>query len=231
MARWIWNKRLKLDIPDNWNQVSYEKAMRILETDDLSPSKVIAVLCDIEEEIVRQSGSKEQIQALYEVFPYWSSFPVIEQPTMPFMFSFKDKLIKVEHDWSGVFDLGKVCTVGQIEDMINHVRNCHKPDMENVELFKIYPVLIAIYIQPIYDNEAYSYERAMRLVADVKKQISIVVALNVGGFFLLNLHALTNGKRRDYQKRNSMIRSLRQAWNSFKKALALQRQLMRSRGM
>ena len=227
MAIWIWNKKLKLNIPDNWNQVSYSKAIQILELDDLKPSSLISILTGIDEKIIRQSASKKQIKALYDVFPYWSNFPVVDQPTMPYVIGFKNQAIAVKHDWSGAFDLGKVCTVGQIEDMLSIVRNSHSESMQDIDLFKIYPSLIAIYLQALYDKSEYDYERAMEMVNDVSEGLSIVVALNVGGFFLLNLHALTNGKSSGYQKRSLAMKSLRRAWSNFKKALDLQLRLTR----
>ena len=109
----------------------------------------------------------------------------------------------------------KAVTAKKVKEFIGE----DERDLNNMELIKIYPYVVAIYIQPIIaplisrnDKSTYSYKRAMKIAEELGDQMSFKEVVYMGNFFLMKLGSLTNGSSRAFLSRNWIVKKLRLAY-------------------
>ena len=207
------NKELSFNLPNGWNDVSFDLGLLIVEKSPLSLSDVISILADLDKEKVRQIESKRVLDTIAEVFPFLQGLPDIQQPiTLPRFVYLSGEKLPVADNQKQRFDLGKL-RVGQIEDMLHHINQVMQGEGEpsNVDILKLYAHLVAIYAQPVQNGNDYDYEEAMELRASIEAQLSIIEVMTIGAFFLRILLDFKSGNLTEWQPASLPLRKLRLA--------------------
>jgi hypothetical protein len=93
-------------------------------------------------------------------------------------------------NYGDVFDLGQASVI-QVEHMQSELGKIKLDD--NIQVMQLFPVVCAIYLQPIITGEAYNYNKAVKLVPELEKHLDYKTIMNMGSFFLTRLAALLDG--------------------------------------
>lgn len=167
----------ELTIADSWDKVTTDQFQQIvplvsekeaLTTDD--KLKLFSILSGLPVKAIAQSADKELEQNLFEAIAFlaeWYDFKSLEVPRE---IKIGDKVIQVPK-YVGHLTIGQNI----------HVRE----QMENVKVYEeLISFVIAIYLQPLYDETDFDYFRATQLHEKVLKMP--IVDTYALGFFLLS---------------------------------------------
>lgn len=195
-------------MPGGWHEVPFIKAFEII-TQELSELEIMSLLTGHSVETLKQSTDLETIHYLKGSLLFLNKSPVQKNPEFPI--SVMGKALPYVN-YSDKFDLGKV-TVGQVEDMQAEIQKVDQEDEQ--QILQVFPVLVAIYMQPIIDNGFYDYDKAIKIVSVVEEQVDYKTCINMGSFFLRKLAGLSNGRKNSLPKILSPLLKLKQGFNNF----------------
>ncbi len=212
-----------IKMPSGWHEINYNNAIQILE-DDLNEIQTLALLSNKTEEEIRESTDIETIYYFINAFLFIKNLP---QKIDEFPRSVKmgdERIIFPFISYADQFDLGKA-DVGQVEDMILIITKMSREftddeerELTEMELIKITPYLVAIYIQKIIGTK-YNGERAMELVERIKKELSFKEVVSTGYFFLNRLPSFRTGQLNALQKYHSIPKKLKRGFLNLMQAL------------
>lgn len=208
--------KTKIQIPSGWHEVNFNKAMEILEG-ELNEVQTIALLTDKSEKEIRQSTDMATIYYFINTFLYLHQLPL---KLNEFPRSIKlgyDRIVFPFVNYGDEFDLGQA-DVGQVEDMImimtkmnkEFIDDSERTELTELELAKITPYLVAIYIQKMLDTE-YDGAKALELVDRVKEELSFKECLSMGYFFFIRLQSYKNGSPSVWKSYHSRVKRLKRA--------------------
>ncbi len=216
-------KSTKIQMPSGWHEINFNTAIQILEG-DLNEIQTLALLSNKTEEEIRGSTDIETIYYFINAFMFVKHLP---QKIDEFPRSVKmgdERIIFPFVSYADQFDLGKA-DVGQVEDMILMITKMSREftddeerELTEMELIKITPYLVAIYIQKIIETK-YNGERAMELVERIKKELSFKEVVSTGYFFLNRLPSFRTGPLNALQKYHSIPRKLKRGFLNLIQAL------------
>jgi len=210
-----------IQMPSGWHEISYNKAVKILDG-KLNEIETLALLTGRTEKEIRTATDVNTIFHFMNAFQFLKDLP---QKLDEFPRSVKlgeDRLIFPYISYADKFDLGKA-EVQQVEDMLFMITKMskefeedkgHEPTNEefhNELLPKISPFLVAIYLQKIIETR-YNGEHAMELVERVKKELSFKEVVSIGYFFLIRLMNFRSGSVKSLKIYHSIPRRLRRAF-------------------
>ncbi len=206
--------KTKINIPSGWHEVNFNKALEILEG-ELNEVQTIALLTNKSEKEIRQSTDMSTIYHFINTFLYLHQLP---QKLNEFPRSIKlgvDRIVFPFVNYGDEFDLGQA-DVGQVEDMLmimvkmnkEFIGESERTEITELQLAKITPFLVAIYLQKMLDTE-YDGEKAMLLVDRVKEELSFKECLSIGYFFLIRLEHYKNGSPSVWKLYHSNLRRLK----------------------
>lgn len=184
------NTKLQIKLPAGWHEVSFNKAFEII-TQERNPIEIISILSGHSVSLLKASTDLETIYYLKESLLFLNSDPIKKYPEFPV--SFMGKLLPWVN-YADKFDLAK-CSVGQVEDMQAQIQKVDQDDSDAV--IQVFPVIVAIYIDPIYHQSDYDFDRAMKLVNKVEEQ-DYKTVVNMASFFLMRLVALSDGLKKGW---------------------------------
>ena len=206
-----------ITMPTGWHDVKYKDAIHILES-DLNMVQIFSLFTGITEDEVKSMKGDKEISYFLEGFPFLKRLPVQDTPQIPRSIKYKGSRYFFPHVFfEDQFDFGET-TVGQIEDMKAIIQKMSKEflgdeerDLNYVEVMKIYPYIVAIYIQPIIEKE-YNYKRAIKMSGEIPLELSFKEVVYMGNFFLLKLGDSMTGLRKGSRRLNWMKKKLKQAY-------------------
>lgn len=191
-------KKLDLKVPDGWHEVSFNTALKLFRSPELKDYEILALLCDVPVEAVRNSTDLENVSMYVNSLLFLKSLPIKNNPEFP---NRVNKHILPWVNYSDKFDLGK-CTVGQVEDMKYLIANKGSEEIDQLESCID---LVSIYMDGI-ENKEYDYSRAISNVKRYGDEIDFKTVLNMGLFFLMRLSALSNGSASRWLKVPTLAR-------------------------
>lgn len=199
---------LSFTLPSGWHDVPFNKAFEII-TQDLTDLQIISILTGHSVKLLKQSTDLETIHYLKQSLLFLNEDPIKKNPEFPVKCMGKP-LPYV--NYADKFDLGKV-TVGQVEDMQAEIAKVDQEDEQGI--LQVFPVIIAIYMQPIYNNKPYDYDEAIGMVKDVEEQVDYKTMINMGSFFLRKLAGWSTGQKNSLQKVLSPLLKLKQVFSNY----------------
>ncbi len=212
-----------IKMPSGWHEINFNNAIEILEG-NLNEIQTLALLSNKTEEEIRESTDIETIYYFINAFLFIKNLP---QKIDEFPRSVKmgdERIIFPFISYADQFDLGKA-DVGQVEDMILMITKMSREftddeerELTEMELIKITPYLVAIYIQKIIETK-YNGERAMELVERIKKELSFKEVVSTGYFFLNRLPSFKTGQLNALRKYYSIPRRLKRGFLNLMQAL------------
>lgn len=206
----IGNKKIKVSMPTGWHEVPFWKGQLILES-NMNDVECIALLADASPTEIQESTDPDTVYYFLRSFTFLSRLPdTLHAPTIPrSVFLGSDRII-FPHALDGdEFDLGKV-SIGQVADMRMAITNymielggeeSNFDSVTDMDTIKLCPVLVAIYLQKVIEKN-YNYDRAMKLVDRISKEMSFKDVSTIGYFFLQRLAASINGPQNGSLKRS-----------------------------
>ncbi len=185
-------------MPDGWHDVKYNDAINIIEN-NLDAVSIFSLFSGLDKKTVRNLNKRKDISYFLQGFPFLNKIPLQETPQIPRSLIYKGSRYYFPHVFlDDEYDFGE-SEVGQIEDMkaiiVNQTKEFTGDEdrlLTNLELMKLFPPVVAIYIQPIIEQE-YNYKRAMKLADEIQKELSFKEIIFMGNFFLLKLGTSTSG--------------------------------------
>jgi hypothetical protein len=181
---------LILKLPNGWHEVPFVTALELL-TQDLSDLDVICKLSGIPKSKLEESTDLETIFYLRQSLLFLQSDPSAKNPEFPKSVTYKG--IKHQLPWinyGDVFDLGQASVI-QVEHMQSELGKIKLDD--NIQVMQLFPVVCAIYLQPIITGESYNYNKAIKLAPEIEKHLDYKTVTNMGSFFLMRLAGLLGG--------------------------------------
>ena len=184
-------------MPDNWADVSYGDAMNIIEN-NLSEVAIFGLFAKMSKKEVRNLNG-DDVKYFLDGFPFLRSTPMDDTPDIPMSIMWKGVRRFFPHaDLKDELDFGET-SVGQIEDMKQVITSASKlliveegDVMANIDLIKMMPSIVAIYIQPFINGE-YDYKKAMNIAKEIETELSFKETVLMGNFFLYKLTTSTSG--------------------------------------
>lgn len=204
---------LRFTLPSGWHEVPYIKGLQIISSKK-KDLEVMALLMkdldgnDISLDKIKSSTDLTTIHYVKESLLFLKELPIKKYPEFP------KKVFDIELpyvNYADHFDLGQ-CTVGQVEDMKSKLKN--KKFKNDIETIEIFPVLCAIYLQPIIDNSNYDSKRINKITEKIEKELDFKTVINMGNFFLQRLHVLVNGQMKELRRAHSLRMRLRLAFSN-----------------
>lgn len=199
-------------MPDNWADVSYKDAMNIIEN-NLSEVEIFGLFAKMSDKEVRELNGDDVKYFLYG-FPFLRSTPMDDTPDIPMSIMWKGVRRFFPHaDLKDDLDFGDT-SVGQIEDMKQIITSASKEliveegdTLTNIDLIKMMPSIVAIYIQPFINGE-YDYKKAMVISKEVESELSFKETVLMGNFFLYKLTTSINGLK----KESRILKWIKRSW-------------------
>ena len=207
--------KLEIPLPQGWHQVTFNKAIDVIEQNYTSV-ELLAVLSDLDPKEISKATDHESIYYLVQSLLFLQDIPKAEMPSKAMGVSIPDV------DDSDRFDLGKA-TVGQVEDMKMVLQSRQNELKDDLAVIKIYPEICAIYLQPLVLKKEYDYDAAMLYAKHLESNCDFKTIVSMGAFFLWRLSDLTSGLMKDKQKRPTRKRKLKQAFRSLGRLLGFMR--------
>jgi len=209
--------KTSIKVPSGWHEISYNKAMELLEG-EYNAVETLAILSNKTPEEIRKSTDIETIFYFTNTFLYLKQLPGTDYPRSIQM---GVDLIK----FPAPIDLGNA-EVGQVEDMQAIIMNMNKEfigdetrELTEIELIKIMPYIAAVYIQKLLEGE-YDGNRAQALVPRIKEEVSFKAITGMGYFFLSRLTDLMNGPESEWQKAHLTRKRWKRVFRNSMKRLA-----------
>ena len=208
MITWKVGKE-KIKLPDGWHDVSYNDAMYVIEND----LPRLKALSHISGKDLSKYSLDGNAQTLFNSYQFLNSLEVGE-PDLPKIFTLNDVTRSVH---LGHFDdeesFGEV-SVGQIEDMVTEIQNYAisiDGELTELDLLKLYPRLIAIYVDPILSLRDYDYNTSQKRVEDIKEQFDFKTVSKMGAFFFAKSINYGNGQNKTQSKLILRIKKFKRA--------------------
>jgi len=213
-----------IQMPDGWHDVKYNDAINIIEN-NLDAVSIFSLFSGIDKNTVRKFNKRKDISHFLQGFPFLNKLPLQQTPQIPRSLIYKGSRYHFPHVFlDDEYDFG-YSTIGQIEDMkaiivtqTKEITGGEDRLLNNLELMKLFPPVVAIYIQPIIEQE-YNYKRAMKLADDIQKELSFKEIIFMGNFFLLKLGASTSGLKTGLHPLNWMRKKSKQAFRTLIRTL------------
>jgi hypothetical protein len=216
-----------ISMPSGWADVTYKNAVHVLETNPNSV-EVFALFTGMDVKEVEGLNKQDDIYYFLKGFPFLTSLPIEETPAIPRSITYEGERFLFPHVlFDDPYDFGD-SEVGQIEDMKRIISDMAKDfigeeerDITNLEMVKMFPAVVAIYIQPIvspYNNKdsssKYHYKRAMKIADELQNELSFKEVVYMGNFFLQKLGSLSLGLKRVSRMRYLILKKWRQAYKT-----------------
>lgn len=206
-----------ISLPTGWHDVKFKDALHVREN-NFNAVQLFSFFSGIPDEEVERLNHDEDIYYFLQGFPFLYRAPIQDKPSIPRTVKYKNQRLIFPHIlFDDPYDFGNT-DVGQIEDMKVIIAKMAKEfigeeerDITDLEMTKIYPYIVAIYIQPILEKE-YDHGRAMKLAVELQSEMSYKEVVYMGNFFLVKLGGLTNGLKTGLPRRNWITKKLRQAY-------------------
>ena len=224
----IGKNKLRVSLPSGWHEVPFDKGVTILEG-EMSEVEIMSLLSGVDKKELEESTDFETIFYLMNAYTFLKTLPDLTTPQIPRSVKFNNDIVIFPHViYSDKFDLGKI-SVGQIKDMEMVITNMlyqigedgiEKKEVTNFETIRICPYLVAIFLQKVIDKK-YDYDKAMKMVDEVSRQLSFKEVIHMGYFFLQRLSVLRLGSRKGSLKLGSMKRRFRRALMSLMQRMGL----------
>ena len=196
-------QHFEFEVPDGWHEVSFSHAYQIL-TQKFTDVELLALLSNKLVSDLRKVTDLEAIRYLIDSLTYLQRLPVKKNPEFPKTVtrlshdpdhSEVEELTEIALPWLNYyddFDLGG-CSVGQVEDMSQVIKD--RNAQTDLEVIEIYPKIVAIYLQPLFQPKDYSYVMAMKFAQTVEEDIDFKTVYNMGLFFLTRLSGSIAGSQ------------------------------------
>lgn len=169
----------KINCPSTWDDLTFDQYERLTTVGD-DNIELLSILTGIPRETLAKATIKGADQVIASL-EFISSPPDWNQPVK------QVGQYKLPVNKKGIFDI-QFESLAQFEDM----RKMFQKVKDWKELTKIYPEMVAIYLQKIRDKE-YSYDAAIEMATEIR-QYKAREVVGCGSFFtlkLLNLSSIT----------------------------------------
>jgi hypothetical protein len=223
MEKYKINGRL-ITMPTGWHDVKYKDALHIIETQP-NAVQLFSMFSGMKEKEVEALNKQDDIYYFMRGFPFLETSPITKQPDIPRTIKYKGESYSFPHVlFDDPFDFGET-SAGQIEDMkaisitmTTELLNGEDRSLTPEEVYKLYPMVVAIYIQKIIEKK-YSYKRAVKMADELQNEMSFKEVVYMGNFFLLKLANLTNGLHKGLHRRSWIKKKLRLGFKTLTRIL------------
>lgn len=211
MSFLLGKKKLKITLPDGWHHVPYNSAIK-LKKGGLNSVQILSILSGVSEQKIKDSTDLTTIYHLTGTMLFLNTWPVKKEPEFPKQV-FGHRLPWVSYYDN--FDLGG-CNVEQVADMQQYITSKQKElkeeDLTDLDVVKMFPVVCAIYLQPIVQGEKYDYNKALKYANVIESKLDFKTVYNMGAFFLKKLNALINGYQIESPNQNTLKKRFKLAF-------------------
>lgn len=224
----IGKNKLRVSLPSGWHEVPFWQGVRIIEG-NLTEIEIMSLLSGVDKQELEESTDFETIYYLMHAYTFLKAMPDLSTPQIPRSIKFNGDTVIMPHVlYSDKFDLGKI-SVGQIKDMEMTITNMlydlneegiEKKEVSNMDTIKVCPFLIAIFLQKIIDKK-YDYDKAMKMVDAISKELSFKEVIHMGYFFLQRLSVLRLGSQNGSLKLSWTKRKFRRVLMSLMQRMGL----------
>lgn len=170
------NRKLKIDIPESWGEVTYEKYKKFIQYVD--GEQRLANLLGVDRSLFSVKNSIDIWEELANTCRFaFETQPKIEE--YKGVIHFRGEIIHLPKDI-------RRNSIGQWEDVKILMKSCMVDDVvDENNLIDIYPKVVAIYVQDVIDGK-YDGAKAMELANDIEL-LQCEDVLSLGSFFLSRL--------------------------------------------
>lgn len=214
-----------ITMPTGWHDVRYNDAMNILEN-QLNDVQVFSLFSGLSEKEVKNLNKEKDIYYFLQGFPFLNKLPIDIKGALPQTIKYKEARYELPYALpDDPYDFGDA-SVGQIEDMkaimtkmVTEFLDGEERGLTNLEVFKIYPPLVAIFLHPILEGSEYDYKASQKLADRIQKELSFKEVVYMGAFFLMKLSVLINGSKKGLQNQHWMKRKWQQGYRKLARYL------------
>ena len=188
-------QRVKVEIPDSWDKVPFEKYLKIVEAGE-NPVKWISIFTNLDEEMVKNAKLKN-LSAVMAALNFMKKPPVYFTPSTILGYTVVSNL--------------ETESIAQYSDLQDICKNFK--ENETVHNLSYFPLIVATYAVSPYDFKEAEKIKDQFLYAPCTEVLAI------GNFTLVRLHALNSGILPTSPQADTRLNRLKQALADWLKSL------------